>query len=366
MKVFIRADASLEIGSGHVMRCLTLAGALRGGGADVGFICRELAGNLCARIADMGFEVLRLPAAAPTGEAADTPPHARWLGTDWETDAAQTTRMLGAGPMADWLVVDHYALDRRWEGAMCTAAARIMALDDLADRPHDCDLLLDQNFVRHPDTRYSGLIPLRCRQLLGPTYALLRPEFAAARRRSGKRTGEVARILVFFGASDLDNVTLKALRGLGLLDRREIRVDVVLGVNNPHRAEVRSFAAAMPQVFCHDYVNDMAELMTAADLYIGAAGTTTWERCCLGLPSLVITVAPNQALAIRGLEQAGATRVLGEGARLSAEDIMHAIQAVLATPAVLAGFSRASMALVDGLGAQRVAEAMREEHEKAL
>lgn len=365
MKVYIRADASLEIGSGHVMRCLALASALRGEGADVGFICRELAGNLCARIEAMGFEVLRLPAAAPAEETADAPPYARWLGAEWETDAAQTARMLGAGPMADWLVVDHYALDKRWESVMRASAARIMALDDLADRPHDCDLLLDQNFARSPDARYAGLTPLRCRQLLGPTYALLRPEFAAARRRIEKRTGEMARILVFFGASDLDNVTLKTLRGLGLLDRNEIEVDVVLGVNNPHRAEVRSFAAAMPQVFCHDYVNDMAELMAAADLYIGAAGTTTWERCCLGLPSLVITVAPNQALAIRELEQAGATRVLGEGARLSAEDILHSVREVLASPAVLAGFSRVSMALVDGLGARRVAEAMDEEHGKA-
>lgn len=366
MKVVIRADASLEIGSGHVMRCLTLATALRTAGADVVFICRESAGNVCARIAAMGFAVWHLPDGLQDAAAAGKPPHARWLGTDWKTDATQTTQALTAGPPTDWLVVDHYALDASWESYMRSSAARIMVLDDLADRLHDCDLLLDQNYYRQQDSRYAGLIPLHSRQLLGPAYALLRPEFTAARRGLRQRSGEVARILLFFGASDRENSTLQALRGLSLLDRKAIRLDVVLGINHPDRAAVRDFCAGMPQCSCHDFVEDMAQLMAAADLYIGAAGTTTWERCCLGLPSLVITVAVNQAIAIRDLAQAEATKVLGASAELSAEEIMRAVRDVLETPDKLKIYSRTSMNLVDGLGTQRVVDAMHDKHEKAL
>jgi UDP-2,4-diacetamido-2,4,6-trideoxy-beta-L-altropyranose hydrolase len=366
MKVVIRTDASLEIGSGHVMRCLTLATALRKAGADVSFICRKSAGDACARIGAMGFAVWRLPGGIQDGPATDKPPHARWLGTDWKTDATLTAKALAAVPRANWLVVDHYALDENWESFMRNSATRIMVLDDLADRPHDCDLLLDQNFYRQQNNRYAGLIPLHCQQLLGPANALLRPEFAAARQHLRKRSGEVAQILVFFGASDLENATLKTLRGMSLLDRKAIRLDVVLGVNHPDRATVRDFCASMPQCSCHDFVDDMAELMAAADLYIGAAGTTTWERCCLGLPSLVITVAENQAMAIRDLEQAEAMRILGASAEVSAEKIMRAVQDVLNTPDKLMTYSRVSMNLVDGLGTQRVIDAMHDKHEKAL
>ncbi len=363
MKVFIRADASLEIGSGHVMRCLALAGALRDRGAEVGFICRALAGNMCARIAAAGFALLELPSVVAPAPATALPPHARWLGTDWASDARQSARALGDLPPADWLVVDHYALDARWESAMRHAAARIMVLDDLADRAHDCDLLLDQNFYRD-ERRYAALIPSHCRQTLGPAYALLRPEFAAARRQIRERTGRVARILVFFGASDLGDATLKAMRGLALLARQEIRVDVVVGVNHPNRAALRNFSAAKPQFFCHDYVSDMAALMAAADLYVGAAGTTTWERCCLGLPSLVIPVAANQDVAIRDLAQAGAIRVLRASGELSAANIGSAIQDMLDSPTELAALGRISMALVDGLGTQRIVDTMCEEHGK--
>lgn len=330
MQVLIRTDASVAIGSGHVMRCLTLAAALRARGAEVAFLCRELAGNLCARIEADGFEVLRLPAPV-----------------DGETDAGQCIGLLGPR-RADWMLVDHYALDQRWESALRGHATRIMVIDDLADRAHDCDLLLDQNYFLDQQRRYAGLVPATCTELLGPAYALLRPEFATARAGLAARDGSVRRVLVFFGASDEANDTLKALRAIAEA-APSLAVDAVIGVNNPHRDAIR--AAAGANVRCHDFA-DMAALMVAADLYIGAAGTTTWERCCLGLPSLVLGIGASQLDAIADLHRAGATEVLGASDAVPAAALAEALRQALRAPARLAAYSAASLALVDGRGAQ--------------
>lgn len=337
MQVLIRTDASVAIGSGHVMRCLTLAAALRARDAQVQFMCRELPGNLCERIEESGFAVLRLPAPG--------------IGVDWQTDARECTGLLARQRRADWLLVDHYALDQRWEEALRPCFERIMAIDDLADRAHDCDLLLDQNYYMDQQGRYGALVPAACGLLLGPAHALLRPQFAAARTALGPRDGSVARVLVFFGASDLGNDTLKALQAIAEA-APALAVDAVVGVNNPHRDALRAAAAGMADVHCHDFA-DMAELMTAADLYIGAAGTTTWERCCLGLPSLVLGIGASQLGAIADLHRAGATQVLGASDAVSAGALAEALRQALRAPARLASYSAASMAMVDGRGAER-------------
>ena len=186
MEIAFRADASLEIGTGHVMRCLTLARSLRETGVACQFITRSLPGHMGDRIADEGFDLTLLP--APRGPAPDGPPaHARWAGVDWEQDAAETRAVLGAAP--DWLVIDHYAFDARWQRATCPAGTKLMVIDDLADRPHVCDLLLDQN-LGHDPRNYDGLVPDDCTRLIGPSYALLRPEFAEARGEALARAGE--------------------------------------------------------------------------------------------------------------------------------------------------------------------------------
>jgi UDP-2,4-diacetamido-2,4,6-trideoxy-beta-L-altropyranose hydrolase len=364
MQVLIRTDASVAIGSGHVMRCLTLAAALRERGAQVAFICRELPGHLCERIEASGFRVLRLlaPGAADGFEAAE-PAHAAWLGVDRQTDARQCTELLARQARADWLLVDHYALDRRWETALRPCAGRIMAIDDLADRAHDCDLLLDQNYYCDQQERYGALVPDVCVRLLGPSHALLRPEFVAARAALGPRDGSVRRVLVFFGASDIANDTLKALQAIAEAAPM-LAVDAVVGVNNPHRATIRAAAADMADVRCHDFA-DMAVLMSAADLYIGAAGTTTWERCCLGLPSLVLGIGASQLDAIADLHRAGATQVLGASESVPASALAAALREALAEPARLAAYSTVSMEMIDGRGAQRCCELLFNQYGKS-
>jgi UDP-2,4-diacetamido-2,4,6-trideoxy-beta-L-altropyranose hydrolase len=215
-------------------------------------------------------------------------------------------------------------------------------------------VLLDQNYYCDQQGRYTELIPAACIQLLGPAHALLRPEFADARTALGPRDGSVRRVLVFFGASDLANDTLKALQAIAEA-APALAVDAVIGVNNPHRDAIRAAAAGMADVRCHDFA-DMAVLMSAADLYIGAAGTTTWERCCLGLPSLVLGIGASQLSAIADLHRAGATQVLGASESVSATELAGALRDALAEPTRLAAYSAASMAMVDGRGAQTCCE----------
>jgi UDP-2,4-diacetamido-2,4,6-trideoxy-beta-L-altropyranose hydrolase len=352
MDVVFRTDASLQIGTGHVMRCLTLAEGLRAAGAAVSFICREHAGHLCELIAARGYPLHRLPApAASAPPEAGAPAHGHWLGLGWQQDAADTAAALPGRP--DWLVIDHYALDARWEQALRPAAARIMVIDDLADRPHDCDLLLDQNLAPQMDGRYDGLLPPAAVRLLGPHYALLRPEFAAARAALRARDGQVRRLFLFIGGADPDNHTGRALQAVASLQRPALAVDVVIGGANPHHAALAEQCATLPGARLHRGVDNMAELMAAADLAIGAGGGAMWERACVGLPSLVIAAAENQQSGSTAMARQGRVLYLGD-AENALQALPAALQTACAAPELLGHLEQGSLALVDGRGAGRV------------
>jgi UDP-2,4-diacetamido-2,4,6-trideoxy-beta-L-altropyranose hydrolase len=343
MRIAIRADASIALGSGHVMRCLALADALRERGAKVAFLSRELPGHLCALVEHRGFDVMRLP-------ARDTPPA-------WERDVADSAAALQSRDGAvDWLVADHYLLDARWEGAMRRMAKQVMVLDDMANRPHDANLLLDQNLADDMEDRYRAHVAPSCRQLLGPRWALLRREFSQARAAMRMRDGRLQRILLFFGGSDPTDETSKALRGVAVLAQAGIRIDVVVGSSNPRRDEVARLAAGIPNIFYYCQTEDMAALMVQADLAIGAGGSVSWERCCLGLPALAVILAENQRPQTEALARYGAQINLGWADRLRAEEYRRAVTAL--RPGALLEMERRGMELVDGGGAGRVAELM--------
>ncbi len=350
--VVIRTDSSLNIGTGHVMRCLALAESLRAGGASVCFICRELPGNLCNLIEAERFKVHRLLMSA------SVTPHANGggLAHSWQLDAKQTNAILaGLLRPIDWLVVDHYGLDREWEQTVRPQGGRILVIDDLANRPHDCDLLLDQNLQEDPGGRYKSLVPMHCQTLFGPKYALLRSEFRRARTTLRRVHGTVQRILVFFGGTDSSNQTGKSLEAIRQLHHPKITVDVVVGRNNPHREELQRSYGSLRNVSLHYETENMAGLMARADLGIGAGGTTTWERCCLGLPSIVITVATNQEPPARTMGKNGALLYLGGDSGVTADSIAEAIN-IMRSPSQLRALSHASLSLVDGQGRARVTE----------
>jgi UDP-2,4-diacetamido-2,4,6-trideoxy-beta-L-altropyranose hydrolase len=360
MRIAIRADAATHIGIGHVMRCLTLANALKMKGAEVSFVCRPFVGHLGERIAAEGHGLYLLPPSAQTikpPEQKQTPPHAAWLGESWETDLAQTQIALN-GKQFDWLIVDHYSLDNRWENEMQKFASKIMVIDDLADRRHDCDLLLDQTLGRNEE-EYQRWVTDNCTLLTGSKYALLRPEFEKLRFETLERRKNfngIHRLLVAMGGVDSSNVTANVLEALDQITwTTEPFIDVVLGSKALHLENVRQCAKDISlKVAISVDVNDMATRMSDADFAIGAGGTTTWERCCLGLPVLVIQTAEHQSMSMRNLMQRGGQMSLSSHSEITPRIISNEVAKLVFDNKVLSEMSGKASEICDGCGVQRV------------
>lgn len=359
MRIAFRTDASLDIGTGHVMRCLTLADALRERGVDSHFICRAHPGNLLDLIRQRGYgvEVLPFNESFITSYAAltDAPAvHAAWLGSDWATDAQQTIAALGE-TIVDWLIVDHYALDANWQRCLRPSCCKLMVIDDLADRVHDADLLLDQNLGRS-SADYSELAPISCKMLIGPKYALLRPEFSAFRSHSLARREKsgIKKVLIAMGGVDKDNATgriLDTLRDVSLPS--ECDITVVMGPHAPWLAQVQEKAESMPwRTDVQVNISNMAQLMADSDFAIGAAGTTAWERCCLGLPTATLILADNQQQGAIALEAAGAVLLLNGLNNL--EEKLPSLLRKLTQAEILREMNKSCSAITDGRGATRL------------
>jgi UDP-2,4-diacetamido-2,4,6-trideoxy-beta-L-altropyranose hydrolase len=341
MNIVFRADASITIGTGHVVRCLTLADALRRRGAQCHFICRPDAGHLLDLIRLKGHAVQAL--ACGDGAESDV---------DWRKDAAQTLN-INDELHPDWLIVDHYRLGQEWEDEIRSSARRLFVIDDLG-RPHRCDMLLDQNLHNPMHGRYRESLAGDTQLLLGPEFALVRPEFAALRPSALKRRhGSFSRLLISMGGSDPDNETSKVLGGLLLSWDSRWTVDVVIGSSNPNAKYVEVACHRLPNAQLHVQTTKMAELMLAADCAINAGGSTTWERCCLGLPALVTIVSDDQAAIAESVAKAGAQILVGWNTDLTADDYARAIGAL--TRQQLCDMSAAAAGICDGLGADRVA-----------
>lgn len=336
------------------MRCLTLARALRERGAAVSFVCREHAGHLSALILEMGFPVHRLGGCdSPTATGEESLAHAGWLGATQARDASQTLAAVQAtGVKPDWLIVDHYGIDEYWEKRLRPAVGRIMVIDDLADRQHDCDVLLDQNLVAEMEVRYRARVPAACKQLLGPYYALLQPDYAERHERASPRTGAVRRILIYFGGADADNLTGRSLDAFLRLGRDDIDVDLVVG-NGMYAEAIRHQAAERPNIHIHGRLPTLAPLIEAASLGIGAGGSTSWERLCLGLPSIVIALADNQVPIAAELGTRGLACSLGFH-RDADEAVIASKLAEIVGKGLNGHWSEQCLSIVDGRGVQRV------------
>jgi UDP-2,4-diacetamido-2,4,6-trideoxy-beta-L-altropyranose hydrolase len=315
-----RANATPPLGGGHVYRCLTLAHALAAEGWVCSFACNRGAGRVVSWLDRSPF---------------------RRIDPD----------VLGGEPV-DLLVIDDYDLEASYESACRSWAKQILVIDDLANRKHDADLLLDQNIGRQASD-YAALVPPSCRLLIGPAFALLRPEFAAARPASLDRRCKdttVDRIFVGMGLTDPLNATGRALEAALAVTER-CRIDVMLGASAPYLDAVRRQAAkAGPRVAVHVDVPGPWLLMSEADLAIGAAGTSTAERCCLGLPSIVLVTANNQ--------MAQATILCRDGLAVVTDDEPNTIRLALRrlneNALLRYQVSRRSAAACDGVGAKRL------------
>jgi len=333
--VVLRADASAEIDIGHVARCQTLGAALVHAGWRATLATRQLPDGLRRSCEAVGIAVLDLPTA---------------MRLDAEPDSMG--EQLASQP--DLLVVDGYAIDDSWLGRARAWAPLQMAIDDLADRPLPVDVLLNQNLGAEAD-RYRTLVSPRTRLLIGAAYALLRPEFAIARAALPARDGRIERAIVFLSGGDAGDVTRRAAEGVVAAG---LAADVVVGAAYPHLNGLRAWAAGRSDVELHVDTDGMADLMARADVAVGAPGSASWERCALGLPTVLITLADNQVAASEQLAGHGAALSLGWQADVEAADVAAALAALRADPDRVRRMSTAAAAITDGRGVERVVAAI--------
>jgi len=328
MQILFRADASRAIGTGHVMRCLTLADELASRGHVITFASRQLEGDLRDFVGSKGFQQLTVPPLDPT--------------LDQQWCAANS----GA---PDVVVVDHYGLDQQWE-APFILRSRLLVIDDRANRAHVCHAILDQNFYLEAEHRYDGLIPSAAMGFFGPRYALLRQDFRDRPRRA--RAGASQNILILYGGSDPTSETEKAVQACLNLADPELNVRVICG---PSMAELPP-TLSHPNIEILGPTNQIAELMDWADIGLGAGGSTSWERCHRGLPSLVTSVSDDQIEIARDLATTGAIITLGHAGQVTADDITQSLAELRQDPKKLTSMSEAGLALVPGDGVRLVAD----------
>lgn len=372
--VLIRVDGSNDIGLGHVMRCLTLADALGEQGIKSVFICRHLPASIKDKIITKGHEVI-IFSNENTPLPDDTQGiYGAWLSTTLEHDIKQTisaiSKTIKKYSKPAYVLIDHYALDANWEKSIKKAfGAKIIVLDDLSNRRHDCDYLIDTTFGKTIKD-YQGLVPENCKLMIGSEFALLRPDFAQLRNKTLKahdkdyaNEADVQNLLISVGGVDKDNVTMMMLKIINQLDKTpKFLTHVLIGVTYPYLAELKTLIRTLPfKVKLHQDITSIAELFALADICIGAAGSSSWERCCLGLPTINIVIADNQKTIAQKLSQKKAILNAGRYEEITTQEfINNYLEPALKNSNIRYELSMNSRDLCDGHGATRVLAEMSE------
>lgn len=360
-RVSIRVDASARMGTGHLKRCLSLAEALQAAGAAVNFVVRPIDPVARAVLAASVWPVSWLsepanPDPSPT-PGPDHPPHASWASASWEQDARETIAALQA-QLPAWLVLDHYAFDARWHRRVTEAlGCRLLVIDDTADRAIDADVLLDHNWATDHRAKYAARLTREPRWLTGPRFALLGASYRNAPRH--QHHAEVRSIGIFMGGTDPGGVSarvLSACREAGFSGD----IEVASTSANPQLAALKATCASTPPASVLLDAPDLAAFFERHDLQIGAGGGATWERCCIGAPTIALALADNQTAVVPALAALGAVRAasLPGTALPDARPLKPVLAELLLDAAARAELAARAAALVDGRGAQRVALAL--------
>ncbi len=356
MRVAFRVDAAPWIGTGHVMRCLSLANRMRESGWEVRFISRHIPVPLADRVRSSGVALTLLPPFEGGEWARPDNGYASWLRAPKLRDATDTIDTL-VGKSWDWIVVDHYSLDEAWEEQVGKVTrARVLAIDDLANRRHAAAVLLDQNLIVNSAERYAKLLRDGTVALLGPQYALLSAEFVKIRAEMAPRDGSVENVMVMFGGADDTNATADAVEALGRL-KKEVRVVVVVGAAYAHLTDLKTRCEDLGFELHYDSSN-VAQLMQHADFSVGAAGSTSWERCCLGVPAVCVPCAENQHPIAAGLRWAGTAVVASRDDLKDSDGFASLLDGLFINDVELRSLSNRARALVDGQGTTRVLHIM--------
>jgi len=354
--IAIRVDASTRMGTGHVMRCLTLAKKLQQQNNQITFLCKRHKGNLISFIQQQGFTVIAL--SPPIEDIENQIDDKKWLGCTYQEDAKEVTKALAHYPWLDWLIVDHYSLDYRWEKLVKPLTNKIMVIDDLANRKHCCNILLDQTLNRQK-TAYQELVPRYCNLLLGADFMLLRDEFYLFREKAKikrAKTTQITKILISLGGTDPDNITEQLLHWLIQIKDRfpNLQLQVVVSPISNYLSQLKTLIISHHWIEIIVNPKSMAKLMFAADMAIGSSGATAWERCCLGLPSLTIISAKNQEKIAQSLSEQGASINLGNFNNLNVNKLIELLTHIIYEKNTYRNMVQQCFIGCDGLGALRV------------
>lgn len=357
INVVFRADASIYIGSGHIMRCLVLAQTLISKwDARCVFVMKAHERHLADLVALNGIDFVLLP--LELGHSFDLFNYATWVGGGAEADAVLTkdaAEVYFDSTEIDWVVVDHYGLDKSWESLFAKSGVQVAVIDDLVNRHHVADILIDQTCGR-ASQEYQGLIPSYTTCLTGESFSLLRPEFCMQREASLRRKRDfqvVKKVVLSFGSTDPGNVTPEVLKSLApFFVKHDACAVVIISSTAPHLVELKSLIAKLPYpAELHIDSNNVAKLLVESDVAVGAAGSATWERCALGVPTLLIQTAENQSEVVKRVCQFGAAQAFYGS--LDSAEIVDALESVVENYRAIS--SRACQ-LIDGLGSSRIVE----------
>ena len=341
-KIYFRCDSSSDIGSGHVIRCLTLANFLKKKGLFTTFICKETEGNLFDVILKHNHNLVVLSNNKKN---------------IWEDDAQEIIdKIKDFNSSKDWMVVDHYFLNKDWETRISSKLYKLFIIDDLCDRPHYGNILLNQNYLPGIRSQYKKILSSKTKILLGPKYALLSPEYKATRKliKINKKK-KLQRVFIFFGASDDKEQTIKCLSILSKLNFKLLKIDIVIGLANKKKKLIEEITDKIDNATLHVQIPSLCNLMKNADLYLGSGGTTTWERCCLGLPSIVISTSGNQVRQNEYLFKKGVIKYLGKAESVSEENIRTALL-MFAEGYDSTKMSKKALKITNGNGAELVSK----------
>lgn len=334
--LLVRVDAGPEVGTGHAMRCLALAQGWRDGHGDVAFAHAEILPAVEDWLRKEGFESIPLPVRAGSPEDA------------------KATATLARDRGAAWTVLDGYRFGGDFQKALKAAGTRLLAIDDYGHAgEYTADLVLDQN--AGADASLYTKTRAETRLLLGPRYVLLQRGHRSRQPRDAEAPEIARRILVTFGGIDARDLSSRVLHGLEATGLGPLEVRIVVGLGNPHAAQLEAAARASPlRVQLERSPADLVDLMAWADLAVAAAGTTSWELAHLGVPSVLLATADNQRRVAENLAAEGAALDLGWHADATEHRIAEAVRALATDPARRREMTRRGEALVDGDGISRV------------
>lgn len=341
--ILIRVDSSTTIGTGHVMRCLVLANKLRQNGCDVKFICRNHPGNLIKIIESQGFFVYSLKAMASVGISYET-----WIGSNWNSDAKETIKIAKLNNVK-LLIVDHYGLDANWESKVSHFVDKLVVIDDLANRNHSCNILIDQNLWSDQYERYNKLIPAQCTTLLGLEYALLRDSFSYNRQRKIIKNQQV---IAFFGGGDPTGESEKILKAMLSMRAPPFNLFIVHG-SSVIQHNLKKAVEERTDITLTESLSNYDHVLSTSQYAFGASGSSNWERFCLGVPTSLVSVADNQVELAKHLGFLGLVRYLGDARNLTCDDYRQELQWI--SDNWNSGLAHNTLD-IDGLGAQRVSD----------